>query len=342
MEALWFVIVSLMLTVYVVLDGFDLGAGAVHLFGARTQEERRIVLAAIGPIWDGNEVWLLAAGGALFLAFPTLYASSFSGFYLPLMIVLWLLICRGLGIELRNHVSGVLWRSFFDSAFAVSSMLLTIFFGAALGNVLRGVPLESNGYFFEPLWTTFTVGEQPGILDWYTVLTGITAFVVLTGHGALYIATRSEGELNRRSRRIAALAWWGTVVLTVAGLLATVAVHPALLDNYRSQPVGFLIPVVVFGSLAAMVYFRVRGRDHVAFAASAMYIAAMLGGAAYGLYPTLLPASTDPGLSLTIHNSAASRYGLTVGLAWYLVGIVPALGYFFYVYRHFRGKVRLD
>src|SRR4051795_3616357 len=180
MASIWYVIIALMVVTYVVLDGFDLGAGAIHLIAAKTDDERRTIIRAIGPVWDGNEVWLLAAGGALYFAFPLLYASSFSGFYLSLMIVLWLLILRGMGIELASHVDDELWRTFFTFIFNVSSGLLAIFFGAAIGNVVRGVPLNSEGYFFLPLWTNFRVGPNPGILDWYTVLTGVLAFVTLT------------------------------------------------------------------------------------------------------------------------------------------------------------------
>ena len=161
MATVWFVLVAIMLAGYVVLDGFDLGAGALHLFAARTDDERRALLAAIGPVWDGNEVWLLAAGGTLFFAFPLLYASSFSGFYLPLNIVLWLLLCRAIGIEFRAHVDSALWRDFFDSVFALASLLLIIFFGAALGNVMRGVPLGTDHYFFAPLWTDFRPAPCP-------------------------------------------------------------------------------------------------------------------------------------------------------------------------------------
>src|SRR5256714_10373443 len=170
MPTLWFILVTFMLTMYVLLDGFDLGAGAIHLAAAKTDAERRTIIRAIGPVWDGNEVWLIAAGGTLFFTFPLLYASSFSGFYLPLMIVLWLLMLRGVGVELRSHVSDPLWWSFFDFVFSISSLVLAIFFGAAIGNVIRGVPLNSDGYFFEALWTNFRVGANPGILDWYTVL----------------------------------------------------------------------------------------------------------------------------------------------------------------------------
>src|SRR5438046_8622542 len=143
MGTIWFWLVALMIAIYVLLDGFDLGAGAIHLFVAKTDEERRQVLASIGPVWDGNEVWLLAAGGTLYFAFPSLYSSSFSGFYLPLMIVLWLLILRGIAIEFRNHVESPVWQPLWDVVFAGASGLLEIFFGAALGNVVRGVPLDA-------------------------------------------------------------------------------------------------------------------------------------------------------------------------------------------------------
>ena len=182
MGALWFWIVAVMLIAYVVFDGFDLGVGVVYLFAAKTEQERQHALRSIGPVWDGNEVWLLAAGGTLFFAFPLVYASSFSGFYLPLMIVLWLLILRGISVELRGHSSDPLWRTFFDGIFSFSSVLLAIFFGAALANVVRGVPLGPDNYFFLPLWTNWRTGPQPGILDWYTVLGGVIALVALGLH----------------------------------------------------------------------------------------------------------------------------------------------------------------
>src|SRR5215472_8855560 len=185
MGTLWFCLVAFMIVVYVLLDGFDLGGGAILLLVAYTDEERRQVLASIGPVWDGNEVWLLAAGGTLYFAFPLLYASAFSGFYLPLMFVLWLLIGRGVSLELRNHLDVGVWRTLLDRLFGISSALLTIFFGAALANVLRGVPLRADGYFFLPLWTNWKPGANPGILDWYTVIGGLVALIALTLHGAL-------------------------------------------------------------------------------------------------------------------------------------------------------------
>src|SRR6516225_3986944 len=203
MSTLWFILVAFMLTTYVLLDGFDLGAGIIHLLAARTDIERRFILRAIGPVWDGNEVWLIAAGGTLFFTFPLLYASSFSGFYLPLIIVLWLLIVRGIAIELRSRIDSSVWASFWDGMFFLGSALLAIFFGAALGNVIRGVPLNSQGYFFEALWTDFNpFSANPGILDWYTILIGLLAFTALMMHGANYIAVKTEGVLNERARRI--------------------------------------------------------------------------------------------------------------------------------------------
>jgi len=301
-----------------------------------------MVLRSIGPVWDGNEVWLLAGGGTLYFAFPALYASSFSGFYLPLMMVLWLLMLRGIGIELRSHMHNPVWVGFFDVIFSVSSVLLCIFFGAALGNVVRGVPLRADQYFFEPLWTNFRVGTDNGILDWYTVLTGVIALVTLTTHGSLYVAVKTEDELNGRARRVAQWLWPVQLLLTVAGLIATVAIRPGVLDNYKHHAVGFAIPVLVFGALAAMMQGMIKRADKMAFVASGVYIVGMLVGAAFGLYPVVLPASTDPALSLTIYNTAAGAHGLSVGLAWWSLGMIFALGYFFFLFRMFRGKVRLE
>jgi len=343
METLWFMLVALMVTAYAVLDGFDLGAGAIYLSAGKTDDERRNILRAIGPVWDGNEVWLVAAGGTLYFAFPLLYASSFSGFYLPLMMVLWLLMLRGVGIEMRGHLEHPVWIGFFDLIFCASSVLLAIFFGAALGNVVRGVPLGTDGYFFEPLWTNFRVGANTGILDWYTILTGSIALVTLTAHGSLYIAVKTDGELNERTRGIARWAWPLQLMLTVAGLIATCYVQPTVLDNYKNHAVGYLIPVLVFGSLGVMFYAIRKRQDKLAFIASASYIVGMLVGAAFSLYPVVLPASTDPAhRSLTIYNTAAGHHGLSVGLMWWIPGTMLAVAYSVLVFRMFRGKVRLE
>jgi cytochrome d ubiquinol oxidase subunit II len=339
LETLWFILVALMLTAYVVLDGFDLGAGVISMFVARNHEERSLVLRTIGPVWDGNEVWLIATGGALYFAFPTLYASSFSGFYLPLMIVLWLLMLRGIGVELRSHIEDRLWWSFFEFLFAASSLLLALFFGAAIGNVIRGVPLGADGYFFEPLWTNFRVDANPGILDWYTVLTGLLAVAALSVHGALYVALKTDGDVHARSHRAASFAWPALVALTIASLVATIDVRPDVLHNFGVYRWGWIIPVIVGTALLTTRLLLARGRDFAAFMASAAYLVGMLGGAAFAVYPNLLPATTDPSYSLTIYNARTGDYSLRVGLIWWTVGMALAVGYFVFVYSSFRGKV---
>jgi cytochrome d ubiquinol oxidase subunit II len=341
METFWFIAVGFMLTLYVILDGFDLGAGIIHLFAARTDGERRTVLNAIGPVWDGNEVWLLAAGGTLFFAFPKLYASSFSGFYLPLMIVLWLLMLRAIGIEFRHHIHHSMWKAFWDGTFAVASILLTIFFGAALGNVVRGVPLNAEGYFFSPLWTTFTIVPEAGILDWFTVLMGLVAFFTLTAHGGNFIAMKSDHTLQQRARTIARKAWWGTVVTSILALFAASYIRPTIWENYGEYAWGWIFPLTGLAGALGVFYFQARHRETSAFLSSSAFIAGMAASTAFGLFPNVLPASTGPEFSLTIYNVAGPGYGLQVGLVWWLIGIMIALAYFVYLFYSFRGKVKL-
>jgi cytochrome d ubiquinol oxidase subunit II len=336
---IWFWLTAIMITAYVVLDGFDLGAGVLHLFIAKTDQERRTVIRTIGPVWDGNEVWLIAGGGTLYFAFPLLYASGFSGFYLPLIIVLWLLILRGIGIELRMHLESIVWRGFFDGCFALASILLTIFYGAALGNVIRGVPLNKDGYFFLPLWTNWRTGAEPGILDWYTVIAGVVALVALTVHGAHYVAVKTSGDLNSRARRIASQLWPLLVLVTLASLWATISIRPDALTNYRRYPALFVIPAAVGLSLIAMYLHRRRNQDKGAFLSSCAYLVCMLVGAAAAVYPNLLVSTTDPALNITIYNAAAGSYSLTYGLIWWSFGMLLAIGYFVFIYRMFRGKV---
>ncbi len=341
MATLWFCIVAVMLAAYVILDGFDIGAGALHLFIARTDEERRKVIRSIGPVWDGNEVWLLAAGGALYFAFPQLYASSFSGFYLPLMMVLWMLMGRAIGLEFRSHIEGAVWKKLCDSVFAISSILLAIFYGAALGNVVRGVPLSADHYFFLPLWTNWRVGPQPGILDWYTVLSGVVALVALSVHGANWVALKTDGDLQLRARKASVLLAPVLFVLTLVSLVATLSVRPGVLQNFHLAPVGYVIPLVVFGSTIYIFLAARKGKDKAAFLASSAYLTMMLVGVAFALYPIILPASTGEQFNLTIANSVTSVYAMKVALVWWTIGIIIALGYFVFLYRMFKGKVTL-
>jgi len=335
---IWFWIVAVMVALYVVLDGFDLGAGIVHLGVARTEEERRMVLKSIGPVWDGNEVWLLAGGGALYFAFPALYASAFSGFYLPLMIVLWLLILRGIAIEFRSHLDNAIWKPLWDTVFCGASALLAIFFGAALGNVVRGVPLDAKGDFFLPLWTNFLPGPEPGILDWYTILTGLFAFVTLTQHGALWVAYKTEGALQKRAELVAGTAWLAVVAQTVVVTLASFAIQPCLKQSFDRYPVGYLFPLLALVSLVSIRFLK----DLQAFLASSLYIVFMLVSVVFGVFPNVLPSNTNAALSLTVFNAAAAEHGLSVGLAWFAPGFVLATGYFVFLYRKFAGKVQLE
>jgi cytochrome d ubiquinol oxidase subunit II len=324
----------------VVLDGFDLGAGIVQLLVARTDRERRQVLRSIGPVWDGNEVWLLAGGGTLFFAFPALYASSFSGFYLPLMMVLWLLILRGISIEFRNHIDSLVWKPFWDVVFGGASTLLAIFFGAALGNVVRGVPLDDANEFFLPLWTNFGIGREVGILDWYTVLIAVAAFATLTVHGALWVALKTDGELEQRARKVAQAGWWCLLPLTVAITWCSFAIQPRLSQSFSARPWGYVFPLL---AVAGLIGTRAMHRRNVApFLCSSLFIVGMLTSAAFGLYPYMLPSNTDPRLGLTVYNAAAAPYGLKVGLAWFIPGMLLTTGYFVYTYRSFAGKVVVE
>lgn len=328
-----------MLVAYVVLDGFDLGAGAIHLIAGKTDAGRTSIIRAIGPVWDGNEVWLLAAGGTLYFAFPLLYASSFQGFYLPLMMVLWLLMLRAIGIEFRAHSKSEVWRKFFDVVFCGASALLAIFYGAALGNVVRGVPLNKDGLFFLPLWTNWRVGPEPGILDWYTVLSGVLALVALTVHGALYVTTKTDGDVNTRSRSIVSVLWPVQLVLTLLSLSATIWANPVVMTNYGKWPVGLLIPVLVFGSLIVVYFMHKKGNEKGAFLSSCVYLAGMLGGVAFAAYPNVLLSSNDPANNLTIYNTATGAYGMKIGLIWWSIGIIIAIGYFVFLFKMFKGKV---
>jgi cytochrome d ubiquinol oxidase subunit II len=257
------------------------------------------------------------------------------------MIVLWLLILRGIGIELRLHLNSPVWRGFFDGCFGLASLLLAIFYGAALGNVIRGVPLQPDGYFFLPLWTDWRVGPQPGILDWYTVIAGVVALVALALHGAYYLVLKTSGELNLRASQAARRLWPVLVAVTVISLVATLYIRPDLLDNYKRLPILYLIPALVAASLFSMWYASHKGKELTAFLSSCAYLVFMLVGAAAAVYPNLLTSTTDPALNITVYNAHSGAYSLSVGLICWGLGMAIAIGYFVFVYRTFRGKVSL-
>lgn len=333
MGTIWYAILALLLIGYAVLDGFDLGVGALHLVVARQDDERRTLVNAIGPVWDGNEVWLIAWGAALFLAFPRVYAVGFSGFYLPLMIVLWLLMGRGVAIEFRHHVADPLWRGFWDVIFSVSSVLLMVLYGVAVGNVVTGVPLDRTGYF-------------QGLFGWmlnpYALVTGAFSLVILSLHGASYLSLKTNGRLQGRARAARRYLWYPTVGLALLLTVLTLALQPAMLHNYQQSPILVLLPLAGLVSLCLIRLAQERGADRTAFLASAAVIATLLAATGVGLYPTLLPSNPDPSRSLTVANAAASTGALAPALVWIALGAVLLVAYQIVVYRTFRGKALLD
>jgi cytochrome d ubiquinol oxidase subunit II len=341
MHTFWYGAVSVMLATYVVLDGFDLGAAALHLIVAKDDRERREVLAAIGPVWDGNEVWLIAGGGLLFFAFPQAYAAGFSGFYLPLMLALWLLILRGLALELRSHEASPVWRAFCDATLCCSSAGLAIVLGAALGNVLRGVPLDESGSFLVPFFTDFRPGPLPGVLDWYTVLIGVFALVALMLHGALWLCFRTEGQVHLRSVTMARRLWVAEVIVGMASISLTAIVRGSLYRNLLERPLSWPVVLLAAASIGAIPFFLWRKRHRDAFLASAAFLTATLAATAFGLFPVLLPSTISVAYSLSAPDAAAADHGLRVGLAWWALGLPLAIAYTVHSYRSLGGKVRV-
>lgn len=335
----WYWLLALMLGTYVVLGGTDLGVGILQLYVARTRDERRAVIETIRPLWKPNEVWLVAAGGTLFLAFPTLLAVSFSGFYLPLMLVLWLLLARGLGIELRYHVEDPMWQQLWDVTLSVASLLLALCYGAALGNILRGVPLGADGTFFAALWTNFRVDAQPGILDWYTLLVGALAVLALAHHGASWLASRASGAVRDRAAHAATKLLPAVLIAFFATTSASFLARPAVLDSLRARPVGLALPLLAIAAFAATCHLRRAGRPSHAYLASCIALYASFLTAALSTFPNVLPAR-DAAHSLTIAAAAAPASGLATALWWWLPGMVFVIGCFVWVHRLSRGSIK--
>ncbi len=338
MPELWYAVSVFMLTAYVVLDGFDFGAGALHLFVAKTDSERRQVLGAIGPYWDGNEVWLLAAGGALFVGFPKILSSGISGFYFAIFLVLWSLILRGIAIEFRSHVKDTIWRRTWDLGFGVASILLPVFFGAALGNLIRGVPLDAGGWFELALFTDFSAKDPVGILDWYTVLVGVFALAALVGHGATFLSWKTDGSVQERTRRLVRPLHGVIAGLWIAVTAATAAVNRDLLAALPGRPLAIFLAFAAAAGLVAVFVASPRGRDRAAFLGSSAFLAGLSMATAACVFPVMLRSTSNPGLSLTAHNAAGDPAGLRTAVVWLAVGLPLALLYFVIVFRLHRGK----
>ena len=279
----------------------------------------------------------------MFCAFPVLFASSFSGFYLPLMVALWLLILRGLALELRDHLPNDLWRSLWDTVFAGASALLAFAFGAALGNVIRGVPLESTGYFFLPFFSNFQPGPNPGVLDWYTIPIALAAALAIAMHGALWIAYKTGGEVQTRARSMVGPLWWGVVLLAVLITLLSFRVQPHIAENFAAHPWGYIFPAVtLLGLLAIRMFHQPRDRVESISVILPFSSAGCCAPLPSGSSRMCFPSSGDPSLSLTIYNSSASSYGMSTALKWWIPGMLLVMTYFFVVYRYFRGKVHAE
>jgi len=324
LQVTWFLLIGVLLGGYAILDGFDLGVGFWHLF-ARRDEERRTFLNAIGPVWDGNEVWLLTGVGALFAAFPPVYASVFSGFYLALLLVLVGLILRAVSIEFRSKLESPRWRETWDRAFAVGSILPALLFGVAVGNLVRGLPLNESGDY---------IGGFFALLNPYSLVVGVTGLSMLATHGALYLAMKTEGELRQKARGWASRAGVAYLVLFLASSSWSLA-------SYTRG--GWVLPLVaglvaLVAILGTRLYSR-AGSDGKAFLASAVSIAALFGAVGSTIFPNLVPASNRAELSLTVFNSSASQNSLTILLIVALIGMPMVLGYTFYIYRTFAGTV---
>jgi cytochrome d ubiquinol oxidase subunit II len=326
MATIWFIFIAVLVTVYVVLDGFDLGVGALHVPLARTEEEREQTTGSIGPVWNGNEVWLIAAGGVLFMAFPKAYSGAFSGLYLGLIIVLWLLVGRGLALELRHQLDNPLWRGACDTVFWLASAGLALVFGVALGNVVRGVPVGPDGYFHLPLFQ---------ILNWYALLIGVFGVVVLCTHGATFIALRATGALRERAALTARRLLVAEAVLFAALIGPTYSVRDEMLTNLTDHPWRLVFPALAVGALVVAFIAQRAERWGRAFVASCLFIAGLLTTMAAGIYPNILPAHDDRPYGLTVHNAAAGHHTLSVGLVWWPIGMALAVGYFVFAYRMF-------
>lgn len=350
MELFWYIILAFMLITYVILDGYDFGAGIVHLFLAKTEKDKKAITKAIGPFWDANEVWLIAAGGVLFFAFPKLYASAFSGFYLPLMIVLWLIIFRAIGLEFRGQVNNELWKGFWDRAFGVASLLLALFFGTALGNVIRGVNLGgvTNGeslyepiYFFLPLWNAefSPLSVNLGVLDWFTVLIGVIAVVALTIHGGNWIILKTNASINEKIKGLNFILNIVLVVLIIVSFGVWSLVDPAPFRNFIEYPFLWIFPLLTLIGIGGMFKVKSFKKEGYGFMFSSIFLAGALTSSAISIFPNLLPSTNNINPSLTIQNASAESYGLNIGQYWFVIAILLVAIYMIVQYRVFRGKL---
>jgi cytochrome d ubiquinol oxidase subunit II len=327
---IWFVLVAVLLTIYVILDGFDLGAGVLYPFIARSEDEKSVVRASIGPVWDGNEVWLITGAGAIFAAFPMVYAMTFSGFYLAMMLVLFGLILRAVSLEFRHRDTS--WKAVWDGTFFVGSLVPAFLVGVALGNVIRGVPMDAQGNYIGTFWE---------LLNPYSLLVGVTGLFLLVQHGAAWLWVKSDGELHDRAGRYRKVSFWICAVLAVATSLTTILTVSRASDNVFGSVVGWVFLGVFVVGVLYTIWQMYQGRALMSFVGSAIIIIGLAGIAAVGNFPDMVPArGTPPATSLTVERAASEDLTLTVMLILAVIFVPVVLIYTALIYKTFWGKTK--
>ncbi len=332
LNTIWFLLVGILLTGYAILDGFDLGVGALHLF-TRGDTERRIMINAIGPVWDGNEVWLVTGGGALFAAFPEAYATAFSGFYLAMMLLLVGLIFRAVAIDFRSKLPMKWWRQFWDISFSVSSILSALLIGVALGNVAWGIPLDTTHEF---------AGSFLGLLHPYTLVVGLTTLALFMMHGAIYAVMKTEGELQARVRGWINRTIIFFIICYAVATMATLIYAPHMSENIHNNPILWAIPILNMLAIANIPREIHHGREFLAFLSSCASMVALMATFGVGMYPNLLLSKPEIANSLTIYSAASSTRTLEIMLTIAVLGMPLVIAYTVSIYWIFRGKVKLN
>ncbi len=328
----WFLLIGAVFSGYAILDGFDLGAGAWHLF-FRKEKSRRIALNAVGPVWDGNEVWLVIGGGALFAGFPHVYATLFSAMYIPFMLFLLFLILRAISIEFRSKEEMKWWRKLWDTTYSVASIALALALGIVLGNVLQGMDIGPDKEF---------AGSWLEFLNPYAFLVGFTTLALFMMHGAIYLLMKTEGRLYAKLTVLLKRGIIAFVILFSITSLYTLIYIPHLSDDFKSQPALFIVPVLTFLAIANIPRLSAKRKFRQAFFFSALSIAFLLVLVAIELYPTMLLSTLDPTYSIDVYNAASSEKSLGIMLIFAAIGIPLVGGYTYFVYKTFAGKVELD
>lgn len=332
LNTIWFMLIGVLLTGYAILDGFDLGVGALHLF-VKDDLERRIMINSIGPVWDGNEVWLVTGGGALFAAFPHVYATVFSGFYIALILLLFGLIFRAIAIEFRSKQPMKWWRQMWDVAFSVSSILIALLMGVALGNIITGIPIDAEKEFAGNFFT---------LISPYTLLVGITTVALFMMHGSIYVVMKTEGELQKKIRSWVNNTIIFFVICYVTTTMYTLIYYPHMVQHFKDAPWLFIIAVLNMLAIANIPREIFHGRDFRAFLSSCASIVALLALFAVGLFPNIVLSNPNPEYSLTIYNAASSQKTLNIMLIVAIIGVPFVLAYTVSIYWIFRGKVKID